>query len=100
MTPQTKALGRSQSFFRVQRDSEVRNLRMAVLEEQLYFSAIESEFQREYDVPKILQLICSSTGTEIEVDLLIWVMPYGLAYNVHKTSRRCSEAMPNYEYDC
>lgn len=73
---------------------------MAVLEEQLYFSAIESKFQREDDVSKILQLICSSTGMEIQVDLLIWVMPYGSAYNIHKTSRRCSEAMPNYEYEC
>ena len=73
---------------------------MAVLEEQLYFSAIESKFQREYDVPKILQLICSSTGTEIQVDLLIWVMTYGSAYNIHKTSRRCSEVMPKDEYKC
>ena len=73
---------------------------MAVLEEQLYFSAIESKFQREYDVPKILQLICSSTETEIQVDLLIWVMPYGSAYNIHKTSRRCSEVMPKDEYKC
>lgn len=73
---------------------------MAVLEEQLYFSAIESKFQREDDVSKILQLICRSTGMEIQVDLLIWVMPYGSAYNIHKTSRRCSEAMPNYEYEC
>jgi len=73
---------------------------MAVLEKQLYFSAIESKFQREYDVPKILQLICSSTGTEIQVDLLIWVMPYGSAYNIHKTSRRCYEVMPKDEYEC